>query len=227
MTRIGTHRITIFTGHFGSGKTEMAMGEALRSIQNEATTIVDLDTVNVFLRTSEATQILTEQGIQVLSPRFAVSQLDIPALTPQMDGAFYRQDSRLIVDIGGDESGARVLGRYRKPLMEQGYDFYLVANINRPFTRDRYEIREMAEEIQNACGLRITGLINNTHMMEETTVEDILKGQEEVEAAAAMLGVEGPVLTACMPQWIPESMKDSEYIIQMKPILHAPWKELD
>lgn len=227
MTRIGTHRITIFTGHFGSGKTETALGEALRSIKNEPTTIVDLDTVNVFLRTSEATKILTDQGVKVLSPRFAVSQLDIPALTPQMDGAFYRQDGRLIVDIGGDESGARVLGRYHASLVEQGYDFYLVVNINRPFTRDRYEIKEMAEEIQEACRLRITGIINNTHMMDETTVEDVLKGQVEAEAAAKMLGIEGPVLTSCMPQWIPESMKDSQYIIQMKPILQPPWKQLD
>lgn len=200
------------------------MGEALRSIRKEDTTIVDLDTVNVFLRTSEAAKRLTEAGIRVLSPRFAVSQLDIPALTPEMDGAFYKTEGRLIVDIGGDESGARVLGRYRMPLMEQGYDMMLVVNTNRPFTRDRYEIVEMAQEIQASSGLRISGMINNTHMMEETTEEHIIKGQEEAEAAAAMLKLDQPVYTACMPDRTPEALKDSGFLIPMKPILKTPWQ---
>ena len=161
-------RITIFTGHFGSGKTEISIRTALDSARRMKTALLDLDVVNPFFRSNEAKTVLENRGVQVLAPRFATTQLDIPALTPELDGAFQRQDVRLIVDVGGDEDGARVLGRYRRQILAQGYSMTAVVNLMRPFTQNSQEVVEMVREIEDATGLTVTDLINNTHLCDET-----------------------------------------------------------
>lgn len=216
-------RITIFTGHFGSGKTELSIREAVLSAQREPTILADLDIVNTYFRSNEEREYLQTRGVRVLSPRFATSQVDIPALTPELDGAFLQKDSRLIADVGGDPEGARVLRRYEKQLPPDSYDMVLVVNAMRPFTRSAGEIVEMARQIEDASGLRITAIINNTHLKEETTRDLVWKGQQEAEKAAEKLRIERPVITCAREQWMPEQAAPDNRIY-LTPVLKAPWE---
>ena len=216
-------RITIFTGHFGSGKTELSIREAVESAKLQSTVLADLDIINTYFRSNEERIYMEERGVKVLAPRFATSQVDIPALTPELDGAFRRKDIRLIADVGGDPDGARVLRRYGQGMDQGEYDMVLVVNLMRPFTRSAGEIVEMAKEIEKASGLKITAVINNTHLKSETTKELVWKGQQEVEEAARQFGITRPVVTCARAQWMPDDA-DPAYSIVLEPMLKAPWE---
>lgn len=216
-------RITIFTGHFGSGKTELSIREAVNAAKLGETVLADLDIINTYFRSNEERVYMEKRGVKVLAPRFATSQVDIPALTPELDGVFYRKDVRLIADIGGDPEGARVLRRYQHLIAKEDYDMILVVNLMRPFTRSAEEIVTMAQNIQNASGLTISTIINNTHLKEETTKEMVWKGQLEAEKAAASLGIPGPVILCARKKWIPEQASP-EHCIVLEPVLKAPWE---
>ena len=216
-------RITIFTGHFGSGKTELSIREAVLSAQKQSTVLADLDIINTYFRSNEERRYMEERGVKVLAPRFATSQVDIPALTPELDGAFLKKDIRLIADVGGDPDGARVLRRYGRFLAADAYDMILVVNLMRPFTRSAGEIVEMAREIEEASGLKITAMINNTHLKSETTKELVWRGQQEAEAAAEKLGLERPVITCARAQWMPDEADPANSIV-LEPMLRAPWE---
>lgn len=216
-------RITIFTGHFGSGKTELSIWEAVRAARQEKTVLADLDIINTYFRSNEERRYMQERGVKVLAPRFAASQVDIPALTPELDGAFLQKDIHLVVDVGGDPDGARVLRRYQHRIQGEEYDMVLVVNLMRPFTRSAEEIVEMAKEIEEASGLSITAMINNTHLKEETTTEMILKGQQETEKAAKMLHIERPVILCARKERMPQEQTKRPQIV-LEPVLRAPWE---
>ena len=219
-------RVTIFTGHFGSGKTELSIREAVESAKHQSTVLADLDIINTYFRSNEERIYMEERGVKVLAPRFATSQVDIPALTPELDGAFRRNDIRLIADVGGDPDGARVLRRYGRFLQPGEYDMVLVVNLMRPFTRSAREIVDMAREIEEASGLKITAMINNTHLKEETTKEMVWKGQLEVMEAARQLGIETPVITCARAEYMPEEADPMKSIV-LKPMLREPWELSD
>lgn len=216
-------RITIFTGHFGSGKTELSIREAVRSAKKQKTVLADLDIINTYFRSNEERLYMEQRGVRVLAPRFATSQVDIPALTPELDGAFLQKDIRLIADVGGDPEGARVLRRYGSRIDQSEYDMVLVVNLMRPFTRSAGEITEMALEIEKASGLKITAMINNTHLKSETTKELVWQGQLAAEEAARELGIKRPVVTCAKAIWMPDQA-DPEHQIVLEPVLKAPWE---
>ena len=216
-------RITIFTGHFGSGKTELSIREAVRSAKKQKTVLADLDIINTYFRSNEERLYMEQRGVRVLAPRFATSQVDIPALTPELDGAFLQKDIRLIADVGGDPEGARVLRRYVSRIDQSEYDMVLVVNLMRPFTRSAGEITEMAQEIEEASGLKITAVINNTHLKSETTRELVWQGQLAAEKAARELGIKRPVVTCAKALWMPKQA-DPEHQIVLEPVLKAPWE---
>ncbi|MEG2429922.1 MAG: P-loop NTPase, partial [Oscillospiraceae bacterium] len=122
-------RISIITGHYGSGKTNVAVNLALQlKEQHEKVTIVDLDIVNPYFRTSDFTQMLSEKGIKVIAPVYANTNLDIPALPPSINSIFDNKDSFVIVDVGGDDAGAIALGQFSNRIKNSEYDMYYVIN---------------------------------------------------------------------------------------------------
>ncbi len=213
--------ISIYTGHFGSGKTELSIREAVNWAKKQKTILVDLDIINTYFRSEDERRYLESHGVQVLAPRFASSQVDIPALTPEIDGAFARSDVHLVVDVGGDPEGARALRRYRNQIIGAGYTLYVVVNLMRPFTRSAGEIVDMTRQIEETSQLEAAVLINNTHLKEETTRQLIMQGQAETEKAAQMLGLRHPVPTCALRQWMPEEAKQP---IILEPILKSPWE---
>lgn len=172
-------QIYIFTGHYGSGKTETAVNFAfhLKSLAPERkVAIIDMDIVNPFFRTADAAKPLEERGIRVELPLYARSNVDVPALTPQMEYLIEEKDTDLVLDIGGDDVGAKAVGRYREAIKNRKYNLFFVLNKNRPFTKDLDAALKIYREIQESCGMDFTGIVNNTHMLEHTTLETLAEG---------------------------------------------------
>lgn len=172
-------QIYIFTGHYGSGKTEVAVNFAfyLKKLSPERkVAIIDMDIVNPFFRTADAAKPLEDRGIRVELPLYAQSNVDVPALTPQMEYLIEEKDTDLVLDIGGDDVGAKAVGRYKEAIMKRKYNLFFVLNKNRPFTKDLNSALKIYREIQESCGIDFTGIVNNTHMLEYTTLETLKQG---------------------------------------------------
>ncbi len=183
-------RIHIVVGHYGSGKTEFAINYALKLKEtHEKVMIADLDIVNPYFRTNDVRQMLEAKGISVLASPYAGSNVDIPALPADILRLFDDKSSAVVLDVGGDEDGAVVLGRFRQQLEEEGYEMLFVVNAFRPLTKDADSILEFLREVEAASRLKTTGLVNSSNLQGLTTAEDIIKGQRAVEETAAKSGI--------------------------------------
>lgn len=184
-------RLTLFAGHYGSGKTNIAVNYALYlAAEKKAVCIADLDIVNPYFRTKDSAKILDAAGVELISPQFANSNVDLPALPAEA----YRlvEDTGVygIMDIGGDDRGAYALGRY-VPFIKQenNYRMAFVANCYRPLTRTPEEALEVMREIEIACGLPFTCLVNNSNLGTETTAQTVLDSLEFMEVLSALSGL--------------------------------------
>jgi len=176
------HRITIFCGNYGSGKTEISLNTAIKyAKENKKTTLVDLDIVNPYFRSSEQTELLNKHGVRVLCPTFANTAVDIPSLPASIQSIFADKDQRVIIDVGGDATGATALGRYKHFLDADDYVTYMVINARRPFSKGTDELSVMLEDIQLKARLKVDFLINNTNMALNTTVDDLIFGHKIIE----------------------------------------------
>lgn len=182
--------INIFVGHFGSGKTEVAVNFALKSIKNgKKTVLVDLDIINPFFRSAEIKTILEKRGIELIIPNFAGTNIDIPSLSSVIYSVFNRNNTNIIFDVGGDEDGARALGQYKKFFEKSTYKMYYVINTLRPFTTNKENIIELYRKIEEKSRIKITDLINNTNLSYETKVQDILEGKCIVEEVSKIIDI--------------------------------------
>ena len=188
-------RITVFTGNFGSGKTEIALNMALHTAKRGPVTLVDLDIVNPYFRSSQKKEMLEEQHIQVIYPNYALSGVEIMTLPPEVDKVFIDETRRVFFDVGGDPIGATALGRYYPQFMQSGYEMLYIINVRRPLSGNARDIIEMLREIEENSRLRVTGLINNSNLARETTVQDLIDGQEIVEEVSRETGI--PIRYVC------------------------------
>ena len=191
----------VLTGNYGSGKTEISLNLALASAERMKTTLVDLDIVNPYFRSSEKAEELRDAGVRVLMPTFAMTTVDIPALPAQIQSVFETPSDRVIFDVGGDDTGAAALGRYYPSFMNhrEQTEVWMVVNCMRPLTRTADEVLELAERIQARGRLKIDRLLNNTNLAGETTPEMIEQGEKIcLECAAKMDGI--PVVTTGMQE---------------------------
>lgn len=165
------------------------------------TAIIDLDIVNPFFRTADVRELLYKSGIRAVIPVYANTNVDVPALPAEVDTLIRDSGIHTVYDAGGDDIGAKVLSRYSKLFLEYGYEMYLVVNLNRLSTRNADEIKEVRYLLEEASGLCYTGIINNTHMMDETTIDTIKDSEERIEVVSEMLKL--PVIcTSVMDQYI-------------------------
>ncbi|MGM9590130.1 MAG: hypothetical protein ACI3V0_08180 [Faecousia sp.] len=184
-------RLTLFAGHYGSGKTNIAVNYAI-ALANEGKDVViaDLDIVNPYFRTKDSAARLEKAGVSLISPQFANSNVDLPALPAE--GYRLVQDKSIygVMDIGGDDRGAYALGRYVPYILEENnYRMVFVANCYRPLTRTPEDALEVMREIEAACGLRFTDLINNSNLASETTPETVLESQAYMEKLSKLCGL--------------------------------------
>ena len=173
-------RIRIITGHYGSGKSEFAVNYAvqLRKETEDKVAIADLDVVNVYFRTRERKDEMRAMGIHPIDSSVDAPSLDIPALSAEITAPMHDKSYQYVIDLGGDNVGARVISRFRASVPDDEYDLLFVINGNRERTQTAEEVLQYIDEIEKSSQLKVTGLINNTHMLKATTVEDVLKGQE-------------------------------------------------
>ena len=173
-----TKSILVIVGGYGSGKSEVAVNLArhLAVSQSEPVAIADLDIVNPYFRSREADQQLEALGILSLNPRNALRDADLPIILPEIKGAVEGHKGRLVLDVGGDDVGARVLSSLASSFEPDGYELLLVLNENRPFMRDVDSCLKLVREIETASRLKFTGLVSNTHLLTDTTAEVVLSG---------------------------------------------------
>ncbi len=170
-------RVTLFAGHYGSGKTNIAVNYALRlKKEGKSVKIADLDIVNPYFRTKDSAKELAAAGIELISPTFANTNVDLPALPAEVYSLMQNKEHFAVLDIGGDDRGAYALGRYRDYILEENdYEMVFVANFYRPLTTTPEDALEVMREIEAACKLPFTAIINNSNLGNATTPEDIEK----------------------------------------------------
>ncbi len=182
-------RITLFAGHYGSGKTNIAVNYALKLKENfDRVSIADLDIVNPYFRTKDSTDMLASKGIHLISSEFANTNVDVPALPGEAYSILDNKDIRAVIDVGGDDRGALALGRYTPAILnENNYEMLFVINRFRPLTRTVESILEVMNEIEAAAGMKFTGIANNSNLGDETTAQDVIDSlafAQEVAKAA-------------------------------------------
>ncbi len=190
-------RISIVTGHYGSGKTNIAVNMAL-SLAAEGkkpVTVVDLDIVNPYFRTADCRSRLEQAGIRVIAPVYANTNLDSPVLPPEIGGIFREDGGFCVIDVGGDDAGAVALGQFASRVEAAGYDMFYVISEKRYLTREPSQAAALLREIEQSSRLRATGLINNTHLGGETSLALVEASIPYAEAVSRLTGL--PLAFTC------------------------------
>ena len=170
-------RVTLFCGHYGSGKTNCAVNYALwLKAQGLPVTLADIDVVNPYFRSRDSEETLRNAGVEVIALPYANSNVDLPALPSEVYGLVQRRDTYAVLDIGGDDRGVLALGRFAPYILrENDFDMLDVVNFYRPLTRTPGEALEALREIAASTSLPFTGVVNDSNLGEETTAADVLR----------------------------------------------------
>lgn len=184
-------RVTLFCGHYGSGKSNIAVNYAERiALLGLPVALADIDIVNPYFRSADSRKELEAAGVRVISLPFANSNVDLPALPQEVYGLVQRRDIHAVLDVGGDDRGALALGRYVPYILEENdYEMLFVVNFYRPLTRDAESAFEVLREIETAAGMRFTGIANNSNLGEETTPDVIERTFPEAEKLTRLSGL--------------------------------------
>ena len=216
------HRLTIVTGHYGTGKTEFSVNLALAlAREHPDVTLADLDIVNPYFRSRERKALLAESGVTLISSSQACTDADVPSLPPQLLGLLDDPSRRGVLDIGGDPVGARVLARFRPRIANEDHQLLFVLNANRPEVRQRDDAIRYLRSIEAVTGLSCTGIVNNTHLCGETTAEDIRKGAVLAAAVSEETGI--PLLCHTALETLAGELEDLP-LFPIRIYMKKPWE---
>lgn len=234
--------VRIFAGRFGSGKTETAVNYALALARGQApdgsglpsrpvagalrVILIDLDVVTPYFRSRETAARMLDQGVEVVAPSIIGQHLDTPAITPQILGAIEQGQRPVVLDVGGDQQGARALGQFRPAIEKQGYAMYFVVNPFRPFTSTAAGVAASIAEIEASSRLRVTCLVSNPNLIGETTLSGILDGHAQLSDFARQLKL--PIAFVCIERsWAGriETAALSQPILTMDRFFIQPWED--
>lgn len=215
-------RLTLVTGHYGTGKTEFSVNLALAlAAEGARTALADLDIVNPYFRSREQRCLLEAAGVRLIAAAQALADADVPALPAELHAVLEDRSVRGVLDVGGDPSGARVLARYRARILKEDYQLLYVVNARRPEVRTAERSVEYLRGIEAVTGLRCTGLVNNTHLCGETAPEDVREGAALAEEASRLVGV--PVVCHAAEARFQDQLRDLPlFPIEIK--MKKPWE---
>ena len=213
-------KVTVITGHYGSGKTNISVNMALElAARGEKVTVVDLDIVNPYFRTADFEELFAQHNIKLVVPMYANSNLDIPALSFDIR-SIADSDGYIIIDVGGDDEGAKALGRYLPVFSSHDTKMLYVVNCYRYLTKEPEEALELMKDIERASGLKCSGIINNSNLGNETDGDTVRKSLSYAEEIAKAAGL--PLLANCSAE---ENLKNVEKTYPVKVFVKKLWEE--
>lgn len=222
--------LIIIVGGYGSGKSEVAVNLARylvgeRPPDKQPITIADLDIVNPYFRSREATEELERMGIKAIHPRGGERYADLPIILPEIKAGIMRDAGTMILDVGGDDAGARVLSSLADAFKPGKYDLLFVVNASRPFTADTDGCLRTMKEIEASSRLKFTGLIANTHLMEHTTEDTVMAGLNLARDVSRTLHL--PIVFLSTLTEVLEKMSSSSIDVPVLPLTRSllkPWE---
>ena len=194
-------RLTLFAGHYGSGKTNVALNFAFQLRKKGLQTVIaDIDTVNPYFRTKDSAEELRRAGIELIASEFAGSNVDLPALPAAMYDIIFDCQKHAVLDIGGDDRGAFALGRYTPEILrENNYRMLMVINMYRPLTATAEDTVQILKEIEYASGIPFTGLVNNSNLGIDTTPATVINSLLYAEEVSKLSGL--PIFATTCPDF--------------------------
>ncbi len=219
----GVADIILICGHYGCGKTNLALNLASHcSKAGEQVTVVDMDIVNPYFRASDYGPLLEELGVELIAPAFAHSNVDLPSITTEMYSIFTRT-GRIIIDVGGDDAGATALGRFSRRLSEKPYTMLYAVNQYRSQSQTAEETVELLREIEAASHLRAHAIVNNSHLMQFTTAETVTGSFAYADAVSALTGL--PIAATAAERRISEALSGcGRHIWPVDIMVTKPWE---
>lgn len=218
-------RVRLFIGHYGSGKSEVSINYVtrLREVVDGEVALADIDVVNVYFRTREKKDLMRQLGITPIDSSIQTTTLDVPAVSAEVMRPLHDDKVNYVLDVGGDNVGGRVVGRFAEHFKSDNYDMFFVINANREKTQTANEVLGYIDAIEASSKLKVTGLVNNTHLLRETTVEDVLKGQEVAREVSKIKNI--PIkYVCCIENLVDKLPKDLDGdILPIKMYLREEW----
>ncbi len=232
--------VILFTGNYGSGKTEVSVNVATAfATSGQDVSIVDLDLVNPYFRCREAREMMEDLGIQVIAPGGDLHNADLPILMPEVAGSLEKNSGTTILDVGGDNVGATVLAALKVAFRRIPYEMFFVLNMNRPFTDTVDGAMRLIDEIEAASRLEVTAIAGNTHLMDETDLDMVKRGADFSLEVGAKRGIDVRFVTApehhLVKAGIIQELNDESYlrtvevpdisvpVLSLRRIMLPPW----
>ena len=213
--------LIIVTGHYGSGKTNLAVNMATNFAMDERVVLADMDIVNPYFRTADFMSLAEEKGIRLILPPYANTNVDTPIITAEVEAAI-NENIKLILDVGGDDNGARVLGRFAASIALKTYDMIYVVNCFRPETQTPELAVELLKEIEIASRLRVNYIVYNSNLGEATTEQDIIDSVDYAKKVSKLSGV--PILFHSIWNKLDIANHINEELYPVEAFVTAPWK---
>lgn len=217
-------KITILCGHYGAGKTNLAVNLGLRSAAAGCrTAVADLDIVNPYFRTADFSTLFQQHSIELVAPLYANSNLDLPVLPPRLASAIGEPGLTLIIDVGGDDDGAVALGGFAKRIADVGYQMLYVVNRSRYLEDDMAEELRLLRAIEGGSRLRVTGLCNNTNLGPETTAALVSDAAGYLDELSVQTGI--PVVLTAAPAALCSALEGIPGLLPVEVYVKTPWQE--
>ncbi|MBQ8180009.1 MAG: hypothetical protein IJ026_06205 [Candidatus Methanomethylophilaceae archaeon] len=216
-------RVTVVCGHYGTGKTNLSINLALDCARRgEEVTLVDMDVVNPYFRSADYSDLLESEGVRVIGPNFANTNLDTPSL-PGSARVAIEEGGRVIVDVGGDDAGATALGMYAGTLEGSDPDVLYVVNMYRSLTTRPEEAVGILREIEAAARIRVTGLVNNSHLKQDTVADTVLGSMGFADEVSRATGL--PLRFTTAPRQVAVDLLNKvPNIYPVDVCVRAPWE---